>query len=272
MIRLGVFGSPVTQSLSPEIHRHFAAQFELAIDYDAIDSPPGQFRELLEGFIETGGSGCNVTVPLKTLAYELASETCHRTRLAGAANTLLIRSAKDIEAHNTDGPGLLRDLQHNESIKLTGMRICLLGAGGAAAGVLASLLEAGPSALIIANRTVDKADTLARRHVGLGAVSTVVLDEIDQAGPFDLVINATAMGHASQAPGLRPALMSAGGVCYDMNYSQAARPLRELCGSGSIRYQDGLGMLVEQAALSFEIWTGKLPETQALLSRLRIAH
>jgi shikimate dehydrogenase len=271
VIRLAVFGSPVSQSLSPDIHRQFAGQCDLLIDYRAIECPLSEFPEMLAQFAAAGGNGCNVTVPLKELAYELADEASPLAKIAQAANTLRLGPGDHSHADNTDGPGLVADLMLDQDLDLSASRICMLGAGGAAAGVLASLLDAQPAKLVVANRAAARARELVTRHQHLGPVSATALSDLSQYGSFDLVINATALGHQGRAPEIPDGLLTPDGLCYDMNYAEAALPLREHCRITGIRYRDGLGMLVAQAALSFELWTGERPETRPVLAHLRPA-
>lgn len=268
MIRLAVFGQPVAQSLSPRIHRAFARQFGLDVEYTAIEATPDSFGPQVEALAKEGGRGCNVTVPFKNAAWRLATTASDDANRAEAANTLVFTAA-DWFADNTDGGGLVDDLAQNLAFELAGRRICLLGAGGAAGGVLAALLRQGPSSLTIANRTADRARCLAERHADLAPVTTVGLGALEDAGPFDLVVNATSLGHGGDAPELAPGLFGEGGLCYDMNYGAASRPLRALCEAMGVRYSDGLGMLVGQAARSFHVWTGKAPDTAPVLAALR---
>ena len=268
LIRLAVFGQPVAHSLSPRIHAQFARQCGLAIDYRAIEATADTFSEQVRELAGQGGRGCNVTVPFKHAAWRLARRRSERSDLAEAANTLRF-DTDGWFADNTDGGGLLFDLETGAGRSLEGARICLLGAGGAAAGVTAALLQARPSLLLIANRSASRAAALAERHARLGAVRGAGLDAIEALGPFDLVVNATSAGHDGGAPGIRASWLQADGLCYDMNYSNAAEPLRAACERTGLDYRDGLGMLVGQAALSFRMWTGKRPDTAAVLDRLR---
>lgn len=267
LIRLAVFGQPVSQSLSPRIHRLFARQCGLEIEYRAIEASPDTFRQQLEQLASAGGLGCNVTVPLKNEAWRIADRASAGADRAEAANTLRF-SDQEWYADNTDGGGLVWDLRTSAGLELTGKRIGLLGAGGAAAGVLGALLSNGPQVVFIANRTVEKARALAQRHLDLGPVEVCGFDIVGEAGPFDLLVNATSLGHAGHAPDVVPAWLTDEGLCYDMNYGNAAQALRERCQSQDIRYRDGLGMLVGQAALSFELWTGKIPDATSTLNHL----
>jgi len=266
VIRLAVFGNPVAQSLSPRIHRAFAGQFGLRVDYRAIEATPETFPRQVRELQSSGGRGCNVTVPLKRAAFELADSCSASARQAEAANTLVFDG--EVHADNTDGRGLVDDLCRQAGARLEGARICLLGAGGAAAGILGALLCAHPAKLVIANRNPDRARGLAERHSGLGELDCCALRDIAAHGPFDLVVNATSQGHHGQAPPLARAWLAQGGLCYDLNYGPAAIPLRRICEAEGIEYRDGLGMLVGQAALSFELWTGKRPDVQPVLAGL----
>lgn len=270
MIRLAVFGQPVAQSLSPRIHGLFADQFGLDIDYRAIEATPETFTHLVSELAASGGRGCNVTVPFKNAAWRLARRCSQDADRAEAANTLLFEKDGWF-ADSTDGGGLVGDLQAGLGFSLAGRRICLLGAGGAAGSVLAALLRQEPENITIANRTAERATALAMRHADLGPVEACALEKLRIAGPFDLVVNATSLGHGGAAPGIRASLFAENALCYDMNYGAAAAPLRHRCGEIGIAYSDGLGMLVGQAALSFTMWTGHAPETRSVLENLRAA-
>jgi shikimate dehydrogenase len=269
LIRLAVFGQPVARSLSPRIHDRFAGQFGLDVEYRAVEATRGTFPALLDEFAARGGRGCNVTVPLKGVAWALATQCSDAALQARAANTLVFCAPSERFADNTDGRGLVNDLETHLKVSLAGSEICVIGAGGAAAGVLGALLEAAPARLVIANRTVKRAEDLAHSHSDLGPVSACALAAVSSNSPFDLVVNATSLGHEGSAPDLSPDWLRTGGLCYDMNYGEAAKPLRNGCEAAGMPYSDGLGMLVAQAALSFELWTGKRPETRSVLSHLR---
>ena len=269
LIRLAVFGKPVAHSLSPAIHRQFAQQCGLAIDYRAIEAGPAELVHKLNELIGAGGRGCNITVPLKHQAWQFANRSGPSAERAQAANTLVFEGPDDCFADNTDGRGLLRDLGRHLAAPLPDQRILIVGAGGAAAGIAGDLLEQDPAEVVIANRNYERADTLARRFAAMGRLSACALDRLETKGPFDIVINATSLGHSGLAPDLPVALFKPGGLCYDLNYGPAANPLRKWCEQLGIRYQDGLGMLVEQAAVSFVLWTGKRPDSEAVLQSLR---
>jgi len=265
VILLAVFGSPISHSRSPEIHRSFARQFALKIEYRTIEARPETFPRLVEEFAAGGGRGCNITVPLKHEAWKLAQKSSDSSKQARAANTLLFKTQKDLFADNTDGRGLVRDLASNLDHQLGGSRVCIIGAGGAVAGILGDLLAQGPAKLVIANRTLARAQQLHERFASLEAIP---LADLHLQDPFDLVINATSLGHHGKHPGLPPSMFHTDSLCYDLNYGTAAEPLRNFCREAEIRYQDGLGMLVEQAALSFELWTGRMPDTELVLKQL----
>lgn len=270
LIRLAVFGTPVAHSLSPRIHTSFAQQLGLNVDYRAIEATADDFQAKATELERRGGYGCNVTVPLKRLAWRLANTSSETAARAEAANTLVFGKPGWF-ADNTDGRGLVNDLRSIPGCTLRGAHVCLLGAGGAAAGVLAALLAAEPARLVIANRTLARAGELARRHADLGKAEICQPQELGAMGPFDLAINATSLGHTGKAPPLDATWFNPGALCYDMNYGGASEPLRALCAGLGLHYADGLGMLVEQAALSFRLWTGRHPDTRAVLEELRHA-
>ena len=268
LIRLALFGQPVAASLSPSIHRQFADQCGLAIEYRAIEAGVDEFPHALDDFRRAGGVGCNVTLPLKSLASELAVQRSPQAEAAQAANTLVKRPG-GWYAHNTDGIGFITDLVANHGIESAGKHVAVLGAGGAVAGILGALLETGPARLVLVNRDLERAQALAARFGGPGGVEVLSWPNLDGAGRFDQVINATSLGHAGKIPPLPAGLFAPGGVCYDLNYGHAAEPLRAWCEAEGRRYVDGLGMLVEQAAESFAAWTGQRPDGRAIIEGLR---
>ena len=199
LIRLAVFGKPVGRSLSPGIHRRFAVQADLEVDYRAVEADATTFPVLVARLANGGGRGCNITVPLKHEAWTLATGRSARAERAQAVNTLFFRGREDWFGDNTDGGGLVRDLERIFKTSLAGARICLLGAGGAGAGVLGALLEQRPATLTVANRTRERARKLAARHADLGRVDTCTPGEVAEGEPFDLVVNATSLGHTGNA-------------------------------------------------------------------------
>jgi shikimate dehydrogenase len=267
--RYAVMGHPISHSKSPFIHSAFAAQTGERLRYEAIHVEPGTFAEAVSTFQEAGGCGLNVTLPFKEEAFAIADTASDRATRAGAANTLCFGSDGGRRADNTDGVGLVRDLHDNHGIALVASRVLLLGAGGAARGVVAPLLEAKPRALVIANRTHGRAVELAGRFDTLGPVSALALDAL--AGhAFDLLINATSASLQSQVPDIPAGVVAEGACCYDMMYSARATPFMDWGRrAGAARCEDGAGMLVEQAAESFYLWRGVRPRTAEVIAALR---
>ena len=267
-----VFGHPVAHSLSPRIHAAFGKQAGIDIDYVAIDAQAGDFAATLAAFAARGGAGANVTLPLKEAAFALCADTSERARRAGAVNTL-VRNGDDWHGDNTDGAGLVRDLTGRHGLDLRARRTLLIGAGGAARGVAPSLLDAGIGDLFVVNRTPQRADALVDVLAQPGRVHPRYLDDLVALGEFDLIINATSAARTGQIPTLPRALVGRRTAAVDLSYGEAAIPfLAWARASGCHDMVDGLGMLVEQAALSFARWTGKEPETDAIYGTLRGEH
>ena len=274
-LQLAVFGDPISHSRSPWIHQAFAAQRSrqdpnFALDHRAIRCNLDQLPNALTTFRDQGGHGLNVTLPLKqaVVAHCVSlSETAHAS---AAMNTLVWREAEQgWHGDNTDGPGLLNDLQRL-SVPLRGKRILMIGAGGAAAGVLPSLLSAQPAALSIANRSLERAQALCAQHAASQVtLRAMPLDEDPGGRAFDVVIQATSAGHSQASVPLSPAWLAEQSVVYDLNYGAAHQPIAQWCQQRGCAVHDGLGMLVEQAALSFALWTGWRPDTQPVLTALR---
>ncbi|MDZ7668369.1 MAG: shikimate dehydrogenase [Gammaproteobacteria bacterium] len=271
MDRYAVVGNPVGHSLSPGIHAAFAAATGEPVSYTTVLAPLDGFAACVEVFFAEGGAGLNVTVPFKGVAADWVDELDPAAATARAVNTIA-RREDAFRGFNTDGAGLLRDLQGNCGVTLSGARILLLGAGGAARGVLGPLLQESPASLVIANRTAARARQLAeafRGEANAAALSTAPLAEVGEG--FDLVINATSAGLRDAVVPLSPRT-AAGALCYDMVYAVPAGGTafcRWAAAHGAAGTMDGLGMLVEQAALAFEIWRGVLPDTAPVLERLR---
>lgn len=261
-----VFGQPVAHSLSPYIHAAFAAQFGLAIDYRRIEAGPDGFAAALAAFATAGGRGANVTLPLKELAASLCAEVTPRADRAGSVNTLT-RSPGGWIGDTTDGIGLLQDLGARHGMSPAGLRVLMIGAGGAARAAARALLDADVAALVIANRTPERAQRLAEVLADPRARASAP-DAV--SGRFDLVVNASAAGHQGQPPAFAAAAMDSGSVAYDLSYGAAAAPFLALATSAGVRTAlDGLGMLVEQAAASFALWHGHLPDTAPVYAGLR---
>jgi shikimate dehydrogenase len=266
--RYAVIGHPVAHSRSPFIHERFAAQTRQAILYTTIDASPADFGVEAYRFFREGGKGLNVTVPHKEAAARLAGELTPRATRAGAVNTLALRSDGRILGDNTDGAGLARDLLNNQRVLIAGRRLLLLGAGGAARGVLAPLLGLKPALLTIVNRNVDKARELSDLFTDMGSVSATGYEQLGSTA-YDLVINATSASLAGELPPLPPGIVSAQSICYDMAYGREETVfVRWALGRGCARALMGAGMLVEQAAESFYLWRGVRPDTASVLSAL----
>ncbi len=269
--RYAVIGNPIEHSKSPLIHAAFAAQTGQDIEYGRILGDLHDFEGDVRDFFAQGGRGLNVTVPFKEQAWRMADERSPAACSAGAANTLIALADGRLRADNTDGAGLVRDLRDNHGVTLQGRNILLLGAGGAVRGVLRPLLDEGPNNLLIANRTAAKALDLAADALRLGPVQGCGLDDLtDQR--FDIIINGTAAGLGGEMPSIPDTCLVAGGVSYDMMYSD--RPTAFVLWGrehGAMLALDGLGMLVEQAAESFRLWRGLRPDTAAVIHRLRAA-
>jgi shikimate dehydrogenase len=265
-----LFGHPVQHSWSPFIHGLFARQTGEDMSYRLRDVEPAQFRhEVLEFFFDQAGRGCNVTLPHKRAAADLVNELTPRAQLADAVNTIVRRDDR-LVGDNTDGVGLLRDLKQNLAVSLPrGCRILVLGAGGAARGALAPLLDVEPSRLLIANRTPERAKELVREFSHLGPLTGGSFEEVAAEAPFDLVVNATSASLKGDTPPIAASAVGPGTCCYDMAYGVADTPFMQWARrSGAIIVAQGWGMLVEQAAESFELWRGVRPSTQPVLQAL----
>jgi shikimate dehydrogenase len=261
----GVIGHPIAHSWSPFIHGLFARQTGQSMTYRLFDVPPEQFRMYVLEFFGRGGRGLNVTVPHKLAAAELANELTPRAERALAVNTLVMQADNNLLGDNTDGAGLVRDLRENLGITVADRRILLIGAGGAARGVLASLLELDPATLTVANRTADRARRLAAEYADLGPIYGQSFGEL-AAPSFDLVINATSASLSGEVPDVTAAVIGPETVCYDMSYGRAPTTfVRWALERGCARAVQGWGMLVEQAAESFHLWRGVRPETRPVL-------
>jgi shikimate dehydrogenase len=269
--RYAVLGNPVAHSQSPFIHAEFARQTGQHLEYTRVLCAMDGFAEAVRAFAESGARGCNVTVPFKFQSGALAQRVTPRAALAQAANVLRF-DADGWLADNTDGIGLVRDLQHNAGVALQGKRVLLIGAGGAAAGVLGPLIEARPALLQVANRTAAKATELVQRHAPLARSCGVALSDsglADAGEAYDLVLNSSASSLAGAAVPVRDQVLKPGALAVDLMYGAAARPFMAWAGSLGALPRDGLGMLVEQAAEAFFLWRGVMPETAAVLQRLR---
>lgn len=272
-----VLGNPVEHSKSPGIHARFAELTGQELSYTKLLAPLDDFSGTLQRWIAGGGRGCNVTVPFKFEAFQQATTTTERAQLAQAANTLRFDGAH-IAADNTDGVGLVNDIQHNAGISLAGRDLLLLGAGGAAAGVLGPLLAAGPRRLVVVNRTHARAVDLVARHAAHSSVQhllqkTELLAQEQQGleASFNVIINATASSLSGAAITLDPRLIKPGALAYDMMYGAAAQGFADWAHAHGAVPRDGLGMLVEQAAEAFLFWRGVRPPSALVLQEMRQA-
>ena len=265
--RYAVFGRPIAHSLSPRIHAAFGAQLGIALDYRAIEAGAEEFPARVAAFAREGGRGANVTLPLKQDALALCDALSDRARRAGSVNTL-IRAGDGWHGDSTDGAGLLRDLRERHGFDPRDRCVLLLGAGGAARAAAFAFADAGAKELAIANRTFERAAELAQ---AIGAVAhAVALDELETLDRFDLLVNASAAGHAGASTALPRTLLGAEALCYDLSYGKAAQAFLDAAReAGARRVSDGLGMLVEQAAESFAAWHGTRPDTAAVYAALR---
>ncbi len=269
--RYCLFGNPVAHSRSPWIHARFAELTGQALDYQTRLAEPEGFAASLHDFIASGGRGCNVTVPFKVEAAALAQHFSARAALAQAANTLLLR-ADGIHADNTDGAGLVADIEVHAGVALAGRSVLLVGAGGASAGALGPLLAAGPARLCLVNRSHGRAQQLAARHATLAAQHSVVLHTpAIQAieGGFDIVINASSSSLSGAASPVAASVLHTGTLALDLMYGPAAQGFLNWAQAHGATPRDGLGMLVEQAAESFFLWRGVRPPAAQVLAELR---
>lgn len=270
--RYAVVGHPVAHSLSPRIHQAFGRQLGIALEYGTIDCPPEQLPDRVAAFAADGGRGLNVTLPHKRAAHALCTELGPTAQRCGVVNTMAW-TGDGWRGHNTDGSGLVRDLTERRRQDLRGRKVLLIGAGGAAHGVAPALLDAGISALFIVNRTDARTDALADLLADPARVHPRYYEDMDDLGPFDLVINATSIGHdgGDGDPVALPGKMVTPRTdVVDLSYGRAAVGfLAWARAAGADRLFDGLGMLVEQAADSFRIWHGKRPYTDEVYEDLR---
>jgi shikimate dehydrogenase len=272
-----VLGNPVAHSKSPQIHARFAELTGQSLRYDRLLVPVDTFAATLAELVALGTRGCNVTVPFKFEAFEAATSRSERAQLAEAANTLVIEG-QSIHADNTDGAGLVNDIQQNAGVSLKGRDVLLIGAGGAAAGVLAPLLHAAPRRIVLANRTHAKAEAMVQRHrnhaslQGLWATTELLASSLsDIAGPFDVVINASASSLAGGDVPVAASVLKPGALAYDMMYGPAAAGFMIWASEHGATPRDGLGMLVEQAAEAFALWRNVRPPAAQVLAEMRLA-
>jgi shikimate dehydrogenase len=261
--KYAVIGNPIAHSKSPQIHAEFAKQTGQDMAYKAILAPLDEFEITVRRLIDDGYKGINVTVPFKLQAFLLADRLSLLAQSAGAANTLIL-SRKNIQGHNTDGIGLINDISKNLCLALQGKRVLLLGAGGAAEGVFQPILEQKPILLVVANRTLDKAQKIVNKAPNKASASTFGAIQ----GQFDIVINATSTGLSDSALPISNSIFAEGCLSYEMMYGRET-PFMQQAKENGAQVADGLGMLVEQAAEAFYLWRGVRPETAPIIKMMR---
>ena len=269
--RYGVMGFPVSHSRSPIIHRLFAIQTRQDLQYELLQVAPEKLDTAVSQFQRTGGKGLNITLPHKTEVLRLVDDMSERARSAGAINTLTFKDG-GIVGDNTDGIGLIRDLNTNLGLQIKGTNILVLGAGGATRGILAPLLELEPAGITVANRTLSRASDLAEHFSASGKLSACRFDEISSSREYKLVINATSAGVKGETPPYPEPAIGPGTCCYDLSYGHTPTPFAEWAAQhGAASAVMGWGMLVEQAAESFYIWRGIRPDTKEVLKQMSIS-
>ncbi|MEX0334889.1 shikimate dehydrogenase [Vibrio tubiashii] len=262
-----VFGNPIAQSKSPFIHTLFARQTNQSLTYTTQSPATDAFVQAASEFFAEGGKGCNVTVPFKEDAFRFANRVTERAQLAGAVNTLKKLDDGEILGDNTDGEGLVQDLLQYQ-VMLKGARILLIGAGGAARGVIKPLLDQQPAEIVVTNRTYAKAQQLVEMFQPYGKISAQPMDAVSES--FDLIINSTSSSLSGELPAISSAIFSPQSTVYDMMYGAGKTTFNQWAtDNGAIKIYDGLGMLVGQAAESFMLWRGLRPGTKQILRELR---
>lgn len=268
--RYAVMGYPVSHSRSPVIHRLFAVQTGENLQYELLEVAPDKLATAIRQFAKTGGKGLNITLPHKSEVTRLVDDMSERASNAGAVNTLVFRDG-EIFGDNTDGVGFLRDLQSNLGLELEDANILILGAGGATRGIIAPLLDVKPKSLLIANRTMSRAKSLAEHFSTQGPVTACRFEDVRKPPVYDLVVNATSAGLKGEMPPYPEDAIGEDTVCYDLSYSMKATPFASWAAEhGAARSVMGWGMLVEQAAESFYLWRGVRPDTAQVLKQLSI--
>ena len=262
MKKYAVIGNPVNHSISPMIHAQFSKEFGLKISYEKILSPIDGFQDTVKKFIDFNGQGFNITLPFKIQAYNLSKNLTPNARAAGAVNAIKIDN-NTLIGENTDGDGLVNDLSNNLKQSLKGKEILIIGAGGATQGILKPILDCNPEKILLANRTKEKSLKLASKFLQYGKVCGFGLDQI-KAKPVDIVINATSASIDGNIPNIPKGVVE-GALCYDLMYGKETSFMKWANENSARKVSDGLGMLVEQAALSFSFWLGKNPQTKPVI-------
>ncbi|MDC1027044.1 shikimate dehydrogenase [Candidatus Thioglobus sp.] len=266
MKKYAVIGNPVNHSISPMIHAQFSKEFGLEISYEKILSPIDGFQDTVKKFIDFNGQGFNITLPFKIQAYNLSKNLTPNARAAGAVNAIKIDN-NTLIGENTDGNGLVNDLSSNLKQSLKGKEILIIGAGGATQGILKPILDCNPEKILLANRTKEKSLELASKFLQYGKVCGFGLDQI-KAKPVDIVINATSASIDGNIPNIPKGVVE-GALCYDLMYGKETSFMKWANENSARKVSDGLGMLVEQAALSFSFWLGKNPQTKPVIELVR---
>ncbi len=268
LLNYAVFGNPIKHSKSPQIHSLFAKQKGIELNYQAIEVPIGQFSEYLNLFASQKGKGLNITVPFKEDAFALCNTLTERARLSGSVNTIWFDDKSIIHGDTTDGKGLINDLTINNALDLYNKSILVLGAGGSVRAILKPLCELKPKNIVIANRTVSKAEQLAKIFSDHGNLQSSSYEEL--SSPFDLIINGTSLSLNGKLPSISESTIDSRTSCYDLMYSDTETIFMKWAEKqGASKVIDGLGMLVEQAAESFMIWHGVMPDTTPVIKMLR---
>jgi len=266
MKKYAVIGNPVHHSISPMIHAQFSQEFGLEISYEKILSPMDRFQDTVKKFVDSDGQGFNITLPFKIQAHNLSKNLTPNAKAAGAVNAIKIEG-NTLIGENTDGSGLVNDFSNNLKLSLEGKEILIIGAGGAAQGILKPILDCNPEKILLANRTKEKSLKLASKFLKYGKVCGFGLDQI-KSKPVDIVINATSASIDGNIPNIPKGVVE-GALCYDLMYGRKT-PFMKWSNENSAReVSDGLGMLVEQAALSFSFWLGKNPQTKPVIELIR---
>ena len=268
--RYGVMGYPVSHSRSPVIHRLFALQTGQDIQYELLQVPPDKLADALKQFERTGGKGLNITLPHKTAVVKFVDQMTQRAQSAGAVNTLTFEGGI-VHGDNTDGVGLTRDLRRNLGVTIDGANILILGAGGATRGIVRPLLEAKAASVMIANRTLSRAEELVEHFSAFGPVYACGFDDVPRTVHYEIVINATSAGIKGQTPPYPKRVVTATTICYDLSYGLVPTPFSKWATEQhAARSVMGWGMLVEQAAESFYQWRGVRPDTEPVLKQLTV--
>jgi len=261
--RYTIIGQPVAQSVSPAIHNMFGELTQRRLHYTRTEATDDTFVATVKNWQNSGGKGCNITAPFKELAVTVCDRLSEDAQLAGAVNTIEMHRDGSLVGHNTDGIGLLTDIEINQQVPLAGLRVLMVGAGGAARGAIGPLLSAKPACIHIANRTIERAEKLVSTFAPLGPVDYSSLENLKESASFDVVINATSIGFDNSAPPLPVSILHTNTFAYDMMYKAHQTPFLAWCEkNGVTKYADGFGMLVEQAAEAYLIWEGVRPKTR----------